>query len=140
MMGLKCGLDELFLAAFATKMATKSPMERRGMLLLDEIQIRKELAVNSKTMTYFGYVDHEQEDGDCKELAHYVLVFAFEPFADSYLQSAAVFCVKRVRRGGNDFQVIKDAVKWLDTWEEKRVSENIHKNFYLTPFIAERLK
>lgn len=58
MTGLKCGLDERFFTAFAKKVATKSTIERRGMLLLDEIQVRKELAVNLKTMAYFGFIDH----------------------------------------------------------------------------------
>lgn len=99
MMALKCGLDERFLAAFATKMATKSRMERRGMLLLDEIQVGKELAANSKTLTYSGLVDHGQDDGDCTELANRGLVFAFAPFADSYLQPVAVFASKGPTKG-----------------------------------------
>lgn len=57
-MGLKCGLDEQFLATFATRNATKNPMKWRGMLLLDEIQVRKKLAGKSKIMAYSGCVDH----------------------------------------------------------------------------------
>ncbi|KAH9372240.1 hypothetical protein HPB48_003447 [Haemaphysalis longicornis] len=99
MMGLKCGFDERCLAALATKMATKSPMERRGMLVLDEIQVRKELVVNSKTMTYSRLVDHGQDDKDCKELADHGLVFAFAPFADSYIQPVALFASKGPTKG-----------------------------------------
>lgn len=48
--------------------------------------------------------------------------------------------VEGVRRGGNDFQVIKDAMQWLDTWEEERVSGKIHKDFFSTPSTAEGLR
>lgn len=45
-----------------------------------------------------------------------------------------------VRLGGNDFQVIEDAIQWLDTWEEEVVSGKIHMDFFLTPSTAEGLR
>ncbi|KAH7941164.1 hypothetical protein HPB49_010577 [Dermacentor silvarum] len=64
------------------------------MLILHEIQTRKEMAVNSKTMTYAGLVDYGDQGGQSNELADHDLVFAFEPFADRYLQPVAVFASK----------------------------------------------
>ncbi|KAH7941465.1 hypothetical protein HPB49_013977 [Dermacentor silvarum] len=64
------------------------------MLILHEIQTRKEMAVNSKTMTYAGLVDYGDQGGQSNELADHGLVFAFEPFADRYLQPVAVFASK----------------------------------------------
>lgn len=114
MMGLKCGLDEKFFKAFATKMASKRPMERRGMLVLDKIQVRKELAVNSKTMTYSGFIDHGQPDPDCKELADHGLVFAFAPFADDYLQPIAVFASKGPTKGTVLSQLVLQCILKLE--------------------------
>lgn len=68
-LGLSCSFDERFLTDLAEKMATKSPMKRGGRLLRDKIQVRNVIAVNSKTMTYSGFVDHGHPDEDCKDLA-----------------------------------------------------------------------
>lgn len=106
MMGLKCGLDAKFFKAFATKMASKRPMERRGMLVLDEIQVRKELAVNSKTMTYSGFIDHGQPDPSANG--------AFAPFADDYLQPIAVFASKGPTKGTVLSQLVLQCILKLE--------------------------
>lgn len=41
----------------------KRPFQRRDMLILDEIQVRKGMAVNSKTMTCAGLVDYGDQAG-----------------------------------------------------------------------------
>lgn len=99
MVGLKCGFDENFFKAFKVKIATKSEFQRRGMLIFDEIQVRKEISVNSKTMTYTGLVDHGETNDQSSELADHGLVFAFAPFGENYLQPVAVFAPKGPNQG-----------------------------------------
>ncbi|KAH9375638.1 hypothetical protein HPB48_019782 [Haemaphysalis longicornis] len=62
MRGLPCGLDKLFLTVLVTKTATKSPLEQREMLLLDEVQSMQELAVHSKSKMNSGLVDYAHDD------------------------------------------------------------------------------
>lgn len=61
MVGLKCSFDENFFKAFKMKIFSKPQFQRRGMLIFDEIQVRKEISVNSKTMTYTGLVTVEKQ-------------------------------------------------------------------------------
>lgn len=99
MVGLKCGFDENFFQALKIKVCMKTPFQRRGMLIMDEIQVRKEMAVNSQTMTYAGLVDHGESNSQSSELADHGLVFAFEPFGENYLQPVAVFVSKGSTKG-----------------------------------------
>ncbi|KAH8009434.1 hypothetical protein HPB51_017419 [Rhipicephalus microplus] len=99
MVGLKCGFDENFFKAFKMKISSKPQFQRRGMLIFDEIQVRKEISVNSKTMTYTGLVDHEETKDQSSELADHGLVFAFTPFGENYLQPVAVFASKGPTKG-----------------------------------------
>lgn len=49
------------------------------------------------------------------------------------------FPAEGVRLSGNDFQVIEDALQWLDKLEEV-VNGKIHKDFFLTPSTEEGLR
>lgn len=69
------------------------------MLLFDEIQVRKEMAVNSRTLIYAGLTDHGEQGNQSNQLADHGLVFAFAPFAENYLQPVAVFASKGPTRG-----------------------------------------
>lgn len=61
-MGLKCGLDEQFLTAFTTKMATKSPMKRRGMLLLMKLLI--------SSPVFAPELQEPEVTGECSDASH----------------------------------------------------------------------
>lgn len=99
MVGLKCGFDDEFFTALKVKISSKAAFQRRGMLIHDEIQVRKQMSVNSKTMTYAGLVDHGEDIGQKNELADHGLVFAFSPFGENYLQPIAVFASKGPTKG-----------------------------------------
>ncbi|KAH9364361.1 hypothetical protein HPB48_003034 [Haemaphysalis longicornis] len=86
MVGLKCGFDEDFFKAFKVKVSKKTFFQKRGMLIFDEIHVRKEMTVCSQTMTYPGIVDNGEQGVQSNELADHGLVFAFSPFGESYLQ------------------------------------------------------
>ncbi|XP_040074289.1 uncharacterized protein LOC115313165 [Ixodes scapularis] len=89
--GIKCGFDVNFFAVLKRKLQGKSEFQRHGMLLFDEIQVRERKAVNSKTLSYTGLVDHGDTDQESSELANHGLVFMFCPFGESYAQPVAVF-------------------------------------------------
>ncbi|XP_077502979.1 uncharacterized protein LOC144113650 [Amblyomma americanum] len=99
MVGQKCGFDENFFKALKIKVAAKTAFQRRGILILDEIQVRKKVAVNSQTMTYTGLVDHGEKNNQSNEIAGHGLVFAFAPFGETYLQPVAVFASKGPTKG-----------------------------------------
>ncbi|KAH6945673.1 hypothetical protein HPB50_009587 [Hyalomma asiaticum] len=108
MVGLKCGFDDEFFEAL------KAAFQRRGMLILDEIQVRKEMCVNSKTMTYAGLVDHGEGISQKDELADHGLVFAFAPFGEHYLQPVAVFASKGPTKGTLSAQLLLQCIVRLE--------------------------
>jgi len=58
-----------------------------GVLLVDEINLRKSVAVCSKNLTYVGLTDLREDGQQCTELteqATHGLVLMFQPLADIY--------------------------------------------------------
>src|SRR5277367_2327148 len=62
MVKTKCGFDEKFFEAFARKLNKMDDMHRHGMLVFDEMQVRKSTAVNLDCMKYDGYIDFGEPD------------------------------------------------------------------------------
>lgn len=52
LIGDKCGFDEDFFKLLKKSFDKKKPLQRHGVLLLDEINLRKSVAVSTKTLTY----------------------------------------------------------------------------------------
>ncbi|KAM0733660.1 hypothetical protein ACS0PU_012025 [Formica fusca] len=72
----KCGFDEHFAKLLEKHFASKTPLQRHGVLLLDEINLRKSVAV-SKNLTYVGLTDlgdDGQQSTDINEQATHGLV------------------------------------------------------------------
>ncbi|KAH6930918.1 hypothetical protein HPB50_020825 [Hyalomma asiaticum] len=57
MVRVKCGFDSGFFAAFKKKLASKNTFQKHGILIFDEIHVRKEMRVNATTMSYTGHAD-----------------------------------------------------------------------------------
>jgi len=57
LMNSKCGFDQQFAELLKKYLSKKQPLERHGILLLDEINLRKSVAVCSKNLTYIGLTD-----------------------------------------------------------------------------------
>lgn len=114
----KCGFDSNFLQLLKKSFASKKPMQRHGVLLLDEINLRKSISVCSKTLTYSGLVDFG-DDGpqatSIEDQATHGLVLMFQPLADTYTQPVAVFASKNPVRGD---ELAKIAVKAIVLLEE----------------------
>ncbi|KAH7973977.1 hypothetical protein HPB49_008083 [Dermacentor silvarum] len=93
----ECGFDDRFFEAFKKRLLSKKDIQRHGMLVFDEIQVRQGREVNAKTFSYIGQVQHH--DTSEPPLAHHALVFMFVPFADSYTQPVGVFASKGPTKG-----------------------------------------
>ncbi|EFN85675.1 hypothetical protein EAI_00101, partial [Harpegnathos saltator] len=114
----KCGFDSNFLQLLKKSFASKKPMQRHGVLLLDEINLRKSISVCSKTLTYSGLVDFGDEGPQATSIedqATHGLVLMFQPLADTYTQPVAVFASKNPVRGD---ELAKIAVKAIVLLEE----------------------
>ncbi|XP_077535872.1 uncharacterized protein LOC144148165 [Haemaphysalis longicornis] len=114
MVGLKCGFDEDFFKAFKVKVSKKTSFQKRGMLIFDEIHVRKEMTVCSQTMTYAGLVDNGEQGVQSNELADHGLVFAFSPFGESYLQPVAVFASKGPTKSTLLAQLLLQCIVYLE--------------------------
>lgn len=83
-------------------------MQKHGLIVFDEISVRENLAVKSRTLSYSGLVDFGKEDEVCSELpkattlddlANHGLVLLFQPLADNYSQPIAVFASRGPVKG-----------------------------------------
>ncbi|KAH9368344.1 hypothetical protein HPB48_004536 [Haemaphysalis longicornis] len=79
-------------------MATKDEFQRHGILVFDEMVVRKEMRVHSKSMTYVGFSDFGDAATASDDLADHGLVFTFRAFGDNYSQPIAVFASKVPRK------------------------------------------
>lgn len=99
---MKCGLDEQFFKALRLKLSRKTNLLKHGVLLFDEMQVRKSIKVNTKTMELVGIEDFGDDVDDEKttyEIADHALVFMFCPAADSYTQPVALYASKNATKG-----------------------------------------
>lgn len=111
----KCGFDTRFFAALKKKLAMKNEFQRRGILVFDEMQVRKEMRVHSKTMTYSGYSDFgDTASSTSNDLADHGLVFTFRSFGDSYSQPIGVFASKGPTKGKTLAQLVLKAIFLLE--------------------------
>ncbi|KAH6939754.1 hypothetical protein HPB50_021558 [Hyalomma asiaticum] len=115
---MKCGFDEDFFVALKDKLEPKSNFQKHGMLLFDEMQVRERKCVNSKTLTYAGFVDHGEGVNRAKSsatgLANHALVFMFIPFGESYTQPIGVFASRGPTKGTVLSQLVLQAIILLE--------------------------
>lgn len=114
MVRVKCGFDSRFFAAFKKKMATKDEFQRHGILVFDEMVVRKEIRVHSKSMTYVGFSDFGDAATASDNLADHGLVFTFRAFGDNYSQPIAVFASKGPTKGAVLAQLVLKAIFMLE--------------------------
>ncbi|XP_071572941.1 uncharacterized protein [Temnothorax nylanderi] len=130
----KCGFDKDFGQLLTKHFDTKTPMQRHGVLLLDEINLRKSIAVCSKNLTYVGLTDFG-DDGpqslDINEQATHGLVIMFQPLADKYTQPIAVFASKNPVKGDELAKLVVKAIAYLEKCGAKIhgvISDGAHTN------------
>lgn len=89
-----CGFDEDFLSLLAKKVQHMSSMEKHGVLLFDEISLRKSIQVSSSNLSYIGLEDHGNESTCHKEFADHALVFMWQSLGSNFSQTIGVFASK----------------------------------------------
>ncbi|XP_024876928.1 uncharacterized protein LOC112457862 [Temnothorax curvispinosus] len=97
--------------------ATKTPLQRHGVLLLDEINLRKSVAVCSKNLTYVGLTDLGDDglrSSDISEQATHGLVVMFQFLADTYTQPIAVFASKNPVKGEELAKLVVKGIIYLE--------------------------
>ncbi|KAH6942676.1 hypothetical protein HPB50_009227 [Hyalomma asiaticum] len=116
--GMRCGFNEDFFVALKDKVEPKSNFQKHGILLFDEMQVRERKCVNSKTLTYAGFVDHGEGVNRAKSsatgLANHALVFMFIPFGESYTQPIGVFASRGPTKGTVLSQLVLQAIILLE--------------------------
>ncbi|XP_071642190.1 uncharacterized protein [Temnothorax longispinosus] len=114
---IKCGFDEQFQRLLKKHFEDKTPLERHGILLLDEIHLRNSLAVCSRNLTYVGLTDFGQEkpqSTDIQDQATHGLVLMFQSLASSYTQPIAVFASKNPVKGEELAKLVLKAITYLE--------------------------
>lgn len=116
-MDCPCGFDPAFFKILKEHFDKKSDLERHGILLVDEIGARKDLLLESKTMTYKGVEDFGDNLSKEKstELADHGLVFVFQPLYDTYSQPIAVFASKGPTSGEKLAKLLIEAISLLES-------------------------
>lgn len=113
----KCGFDEQFAKLLEKHFSSKTPLQRHGVLLLDEINLRKSVAVCSRNLTYVGLTDmgdDGKQSTDIKDQATHGLVLMFQPLADTYTQPIAVFASKNPVNGEELAKIVLKAIPYLE--------------------------
>lgn len=95
-----CGFDDQFFKLLKKRMSKKTDKQRHGVLLLDEVQLRKGVYVNTRNLTYTGLEDMGGEvvSSDNKKADH-GLVLMFQSLAEKFSQPIAVFASSGVVSG-----------------------------------------
>ena len=89
-----CGFDDDFFEVFKKFMASKTEIQKDGILLFDEMSTRESINVNTKNLSYTGLADFGgeiEENCDLANKANHALVMTFQPLADNYSQPVCVF-------------------------------------------------
>lgn len=91
-----------FFKLLKIKFKEKSEQQKKGVLLLDEIFLRTNLSVTTRTLSYSGQEDFggeiESKVGS-SELADHGLVFMWQSLADNITQPIAIFASKGPVKG-----------------------------------------
>lgn len=116
-MDCPCGFDSSFFTILKAHFDKKTDLEHHGILLVDEIGIRKDLLLDPNTMTFKGI----QDFGDKvpkeinAELADHGLVFLFQPLYDNYAQPISVFTSIGPTDGGTLAKLLIEAIALLES-------------------------
>lgn len=95
-------------------MATKDDYRRHGILVLDEMSVRKEMRAHSKCMSYVGFSHFGDGAETSDNPAHHGLKFAFRAFGDQYSQPIAVFACKGPTKGTMLAELVLKAIFKLE--------------------------
>lgn len=91
-----CGFDEDFFKLLKQFIMLRPPMERHGIVSLDEISLRKGITVNTQNLTYVGLQDFGNVKGSptaqsLDDKASHGLVIMYQSLYGNFTQPIAVF-------------------------------------------------
>lgn len=114
---LKCGFDKKFAEILKKYFLSKTPLQRHGVLALDEISVRKSVAVCSRNLTYVGLTDlgeDKLQSTDMNDQATHGLVLMFQPIADKKAQPIAVFASKGPIHGDELAKIMVKGIVYME--------------------------
>lgn len=117
LMGSDCGFDEDFFKLLKKSFESKDIMNRHGVITLDEINLRKSVAVSARNLTYSGLTDFGNDGPqscDIKEQATHGLVLQFQSLTDKYTQPIAVFASQSAVKGEDLARLVLKAICLLE--------------------------
>jgi len=92
-----------FLTLLGKKVQHMSSVEKHGVLIFDEVNLRQSLQVNTSNLSYIGLEDYGDVDisKSHKEYTNHALVFMWQSFASNFSQTLEVFATKGEAKGKN---------------------------------------
>ncbi|KAL3211509.1 hypothetical protein MRX96_036387 [Rhipicephalus microplus] len=109
------GFDENLFDILKDKVEKIPKRERRGVLMFDEMSVRKSLHVRESDMALLGKVDlaeHTKPTDQVKDGDH-VLVFLFRPFLGGWSQTVGAFCTSGAAPGSTVAKLILQCIVLL---------------------------
>ena len=137
----KCPFDEKCFILLKKAFQTKKPENRHSMITLDGINLRKSMAVNSRTLTYIRLTDGGEglQISNVDDLATHGRVLQYQSLTEKYTQPIAVFVSKHSVHGDElakitlkANKVLEESLLWLTEWEKEVISGNIPADEFLT--------
>ncbi|KAF0689204.1 THAP-type domain-containing protein, partial [Aphis craccivora] len=113
----ECGFDNTFFKLLEKKISKKTQIQKKGVLMLDEIFLRTSINVNCRSLTYSGLEDFGGEVENKKrstEQADHGLVFLWQSLIENVTQSIAVFASKGPVKGVDLAQLVIKAIMLLE--------------------------
>ncbi|XP_024893893.1 uncharacterized protein LOC112468779 isoform X2 [Temnothorax curvispinosus] len=113
---MKCGFDEEFAKLLAKHFETKTILQRHGVLLLDEINLRKSVAVCSKNLTYVGLTDFGNDGPQSTNLKikQHMVSFSCFSLLLIHTQPNAVFASKNPVKSDELAKLVIKAIVYLE--------------------------
>ncbi|KAL1438691.1 hypothetical protein MTO96_047882 [Rhipicephalus appendiculatus] len=109
------GFDENLFDILKDKVEKIAERQRRGVLMFDEMSVRKSLHVRESDMALLGKVDlaeHTKPTDQVKDGDH-VLVFLFRPFLGGWSQTVGAFCTSGAAPGSTVAKLILQCIVLL---------------------------
>ncbi|KAL4107529.1 hypothetical protein QTP88_017865 [Uroleucon formosanum] len=110
-----CGFDLRFFDLLKKRMFRKPQNQRHGVLLFDEIRLRKGLYVNTRDLSYSGLEDMGGEADVSEKKTDHGLVFFYQGLADNFSQPIAVFASSYSVKGIVLAQLMLKAIALLES-------------------------
>ncbi|XP_075726173.1 uncharacterized protein LOC142767815 [Rhipicephalus microplus] len=95
------GFDSTLFTVLCEKLEAVPERERRGVLMFDEMSVRKSVHIRESDMALLGKVDFAEHTrpGDHDKDGDHVLVFLFRPFLGGWSQTVGTFCASGAAPG-----------------------------------------